>query len=498
MSIAGAQAPAPSGARPDRHFLGMPLALLGGYIAIVFCMTGDGIEQAFLSKYLVNLGFTTGQDALVFTVYGATAALSSWLSGVLADVFTPRRIMLVGVAWWLVFHCLFLWLGLGLGHPNLPLTLLFYGIRGFAYPLFFYGFFVWVVEKSRPHELASAIGWTWAMFTIGYGIVGSYLPSFTIVSLGYMGTLWMSLIWVFVGGLLIFFFTKSDPQLEHKIGDHAGTKSSKLAEISKCVTLIFHNRNIALALITRIICNLSLFGFPVIMPLFYTSPRIGFTVPQWALIWGTFFLVQPVTNVVWGLIGDRIGWMRQMRWFGFVGCGTASLALLLAPLTLSAQYDCRHDRGAPVRIHGHLVRPHGRDLPHDGAGAQGRCCLGAEPRRRTRQLRRTDARHLDSSFLGIQRGSHRLRHPLLRRRSPHPLHPRRSAQRRIDRHVGDTLTIARHACTVSSPSGRLDLRCGESALCRNISFPVVRKMSKKADGIWPPRVEMHRKWCAFG
>ena len=156
----------------------MPLALLGGYIAIVFCMTGDGIEQAFLSKYLVNLGFSAGDAALVFTVYGATAALSSWLSGVLADVFTPRRIMLIGVAWWLVFHVLFL--SFGLTHPNLPLTLLFYGIRGFAYPLFFYGFFVWVVQKSRPHELASAIGWTWSMFTIGYGIVGSYLPSFTI------------------------------------------------------------------------------------------------------------------------------------------------------------------------------------------------------------------------------------------------------------------------------------------------------------------------------
>ncbi len=329
--MAGAPAPAPSGARPDRHFLGMPLALLGGYIAIVFCMTGDGIEQAFLSKYLVNLGFTASQSALVFTVYGATAALSSWLSGVLADVFTPRRIMLIGVAWWLAFHCLFLWLGLGLGHPNLPLTLLFYGIRGFAYPLFFYGFFVWVVEKSRPQELASAIGWTWAMFTIGYGIIGSYLPSFTIVSLGYMGTLWMSLIWVFVGGLLIFFFTKSDPKVEPVFAGLDGEKPGKLAEISKCVTLIFHNRNIALALITRIICNLSLFGFPVIMPLFYTSPQIGFSLPQWALIWGTFFLVQPVTNVVWGLIGDRIGWMRQMRWFGFVGCGTASLLFYWLP-----------------------------------------------------------------------------------------------------------------------------------------------------------------------
>ena len=82
----------------DRFVLGMPLALLGGYIAIVFCMTGDGIEQAFLSKYLVNLGFTTGDAALVFTVYGTTAALSSWLSGVLAGTPPPwlRKAMLKG------------------------------------------------------------------------------------------------------------------------------------------------------------------------------------------------------------------------------------------------------------------------------------------------------------------------------------------------------------------------------------------------------------------
>lgn len=327
MSQHSSETVAHAGSHHDRHFLGMPLALLGGYIAIVFCMTGDGIEQAFLSKYIVNLGFTAGDSALIFTVYGATAAIASWLSGVLADVFKPRRIMLIGVAWWLVFHALFLWLGLG--HLNLPLMLVFYGIRGVAYPLFFYGFFVWVVQRSRPHELASAIGWTWSMFTIGYGIIGSYLPSFTIGWLGYMGTLWMSMAWVLAGGLLIYFFTGGVAAATN-VGIESG--GSKFAEISKCVTLIFNNRNIALALITRIICNLSLFGFPVIMPLLYTSPQVGFSVPEWARIWGTFFLVQPVTNVVWGLIGDRIGWMRQMRWVGFCGCGTASLLFYWIPL----------------------------------------------------------------------------------------------------------------------------------------------------------------------
>jgi polyol permease family len=307
----------------------MPLILLGGYIAIVFCMTGDGIEQAFLSKYLVNLGFSPGDASLVFTVYGAAAALSSWVSGVLAEVATPKRTMLAGIVWWLVFHVLFL--HFGLNHRDLKWTVIFYGIRGFAYPLFFYAFFVWVVQKTPGHRLASAIGWVWAMFTIGYGIVGSYLPSFTIPVIGFMDTLWMSMAWVLAGGLIILFAVKGSAQETREASRHGSTFGTKLREMSKGLTLIFENKNIALALITRIICNLSLFGFPVIMPLYYTSSRIGFSTPQWLQIWGTFFLIQPVTNVMWGVIGDRIGWMRQMRWVGFLGCGTATLLFYYLP-----------------------------------------------------------------------------------------------------------------------------------------------------------------------
>lgn len=77
---------------------GMPLSLIWGYIAIALFMTGDGIELAFLSRYVVDLGFSATQASLLFTVYGLLAALSGWSSGVLADVFGPRRIMRIGVA----------------------------------------------------------------------------------------------------------------------------------------------------------------------------------------------------------------------------------------------------------------------------------------------------------------------------------------------------------------------------------------------------------------
>lgn len=315
----------------DRAFLGMPVVLLAGYIAVILCMTGDGIEQAFLSKYLVGLGFSAQHASLVFTVYGLSAALSAWLSGVLAEIYTPRRVMLFGIAWWLVFHALFL--QFGLSRVNLPLSLLFYGIRGFAYPLFFYGFFVWVVQLSPPAKLASAIGWVWGMFTIGYGIVGSYLPSFTIPRFGFLPTLWMSMAWVAAGGVCVLFMRA--PNIRSVAGRKGG---SKLAEMSKGLTLIFEDRNIGLALITRVICNLSLFGFPVIMPLYYTSSAVGFTTAQWIRIWGTFFLIQPLTNILWGLIGDHVGWMRQMRWVGFTGCGTATLLFYFLPAHFGSNF----------------------------------------------------------------------------------------------------------------------------------------------------------------
>lgn len=324
----------------DRVFFGMPVALVAGYIAVIFCMTGDGIEQAFLSKYLVNLGFSVQNASLVFTVYGLTAAISAWISGVLAEMFSPRRVMLVGIVWWLFFHALFL--QFGLVHLSLPFTLIFYGMRGFAYPLFFYGFFVWVVQTAPPARLASAIGWIWSMFTIGYGIIGSYLPSITIPLIGFLPTLWMSMGWVLAGGI-IFYFMRSPPI----IVTNTSASRSKIGELSKGITLIFENRNIGLALITRVICNLSLFGFPVIMPIFYTSSAVGFSTPQWIRIWGTFFLVQPLTNILWGIIGDRIGWMRQMRWVGFVGCGTATLLFYYLPLRFGAS--------TPVAVLGALL-----------------------------------------------------------------------------------------------------------------------------------------------
>ena len=78
--------------------IGLPRTLLAGLIAIAVFMTGDGFELTFLSKYIVDQGFSSSQSSLMFTMYGLMAALAGWASGVLAEMFGAKRIMLIAQA----------------------------------------------------------------------------------------------------------------------------------------------------------------------------------------------------------------------------------------------------------------------------------------------------------------------------------------------------------------------------------------------------------------
>ncbi|WP_456269090.1 MFS transporter [Kushneria sp. AK178] len=305
----------------------MPLALLGGYIAIALFMTGDGIELAFLSKYLVDIGFSESSASLVFSIYGFMVAVGSWLAGVSAEIYGPRRVMKWGAIIWVVFHVLFLLFGLGA--ESLPMILLLYGIRAVGYPLFIYSFVVWIARTAPDERLASAMGWFWAMYSVGIGFVGTYLPSYTLPVIGFMGTLWFSLIWV-VAAALIGLLTMTED--EDAKGKQLTSTAGKLKEMSRGITLLFENRNIALAFVVRIINQHSLFGFMVIMPIFFTD-TLSFSTPQWLRIWGVVFITTIATNVLWGICGDRFGWLRQIRWFGCVGMALTCLMFYYIPLT---------------------------------------------------------------------------------------------------------------------------------------------------------------------
>ncbi|MBJ3814249.1 MFS transporter [Shimwellia pseudoproteus] len=309
----------------NKQWLGLPLHLLWGYIAIAVFMTGDGFELAFLSHYIKELGFSPAQASLAFTLYGLAAALSAWVSGVVAEIITPRKTMLIGFVLWCVFHVLFL--VFGLGHANYGLILLFYGIRGFAYPLFLYAFIVVIVHNVKSEHASSALGWYWAVYSIGIGVAGSYIPSFTIPHIGELGTLWMALLFCLAGGIIAMVALRNVQTPKHM---HNLTAREKFSELGRAVTLLYTNRNIFYSSIVRIINTLSLFGFAVIMPLMFVD-ELGFTTPEWLQVWAAFFFTTIFPNIFWGIVGEKLGWIRVVRWFGCLGMAASSMAFYYVP-----------------------------------------------------------------------------------------------------------------------------------------------------------------------
>ena len=309
----------------ERQFLGLPLVLIWGYVAVAIFMTGDGVEQAFLSKYIGSLGFSSSEAGRVLAVYGLVVAIASWLSGVLAEIFSPRRIMTFAFIIWIIFHVGFL--VFGLEQQNYAMMLIMYGIRGFAYPMFIYSFVVWITYSSPAYKLASAMGWFWAMYSIGIGVLGSYLPSFTIPFIGELGSLWLSIVFILVGGLIATFLVK-DKKGEDVEAKRMTTKEM-FAEFGRGITLL-GNKQVTIAFVVRIINQLSLFGLVAFLPRVYTD-EFGFTTSEWLRVWGLMYFITIFTNLFWGVVGDKIGWVRQVRWFGCIGMALSTLAFYYLP-----------------------------------------------------------------------------------------------------------------------------------------------------------------------
>jgi len=177
--------------------LGIYPPLAWGYLGLLLFMIGDGVESGYVSPYLLGRGFSQSGVAAVFTIYGITAAIASWFSGALSDLWGPRRVMWTGLAIWVLFEVVFL---LALAKANgYWVVLATYAPRGFGYPLFAFGFLVWITAATPTRRLGTAVGWFWFAFTGGLPTLGSLLASFTVPLIGAYNTLWTSLGLVLLG-----------------------------------------------------------------------------------------------------------------------------------------------------------------------------------------------------------------------------------------------------------------------------------------------------------
>lgn len=109
------------------EYLSIPRELVLGYLGLLLFMMGDGVESGYLAHFLQGEGITQEKIALMFTVYGALAAMAARYSGSLSDIWGPRLVMWMGLIAWVVFQVVFL--GFSLPTGNLPAMLMSYGLR---------------------------------------------------------------------------------------------------------------------------------------------------------------------------------------------------------------------------------------------------------------------------------------------------------------------------------------------------------------------------------
>jgi polyol permease family len=311
--------------------LGMHPGLAIGYLGLLLFMIGDGVEAGFLSPLLVDLHFSTEKVALVFSAYGASAALASWLSGALTDIFGPKKIMWAGLLIWLGLEMPFL-LG-GIAHANYTTILVSYGVRGLGYPLFAYGFLCWVAAVTPQRYLATAIGWFWSARTGGLPTLGALLASFAVPLIGGYKTLWVSVGLVAMGGLIVLLGVRE----EHGNLPLSTTGDDPLKVLFTGVSIVWKHPKVGLGGIVATITTTSEFGFLVFLPIFFMR-TVGFTLAQWLQILSVMFATNVVANLFWGWVGDKIGWRRTITFAGACGCALTTLGLYYVPHIFGANY----------------------------------------------------------------------------------------------------------------------------------------------------------------
>ena len=301
---------------------GLPKSLSWGFLGVLIFMMGDGIEQTWLSRYITEQGFNSAD---LFTVYGITVAISAWFSGVIAETFGVKKTMLAGFLLYALGVAGFA--GIGIANMNWPILLVTYAIKGLGYPLFAYTFMVWITYRVEKKSLSSAQGWFWFVFTGGYQVLGAYYGAWSYAHLGVQATIWSALIFATIGMIFAIFLNKApDTNL---FADPNAKKGNKFVELIRGLGIIVREPKVLAGGVVRIINTISQFAFLVYMPLYMR--QMGMSDAEWATLWGVIFFINIFANLLFGFVGDKIGWRPTIEWFGGVGCGLGCLLFFYAP-----------------------------------------------------------------------------------------------------------------------------------------------------------------------
>lgn len=305
--------------------IGIPPSLRWGFLGLLLFMVGDGVESGYLSPYLISRGIAPADVAWIFTAYGVTAAIASWFSGALSDVWGPRRVIAIGLSVWVIFEVLFITVGLSSNHYwILSVT---YGARGFGYPLFAFGFLVWVVLATPARSLGTAMGWFWFAFTGGLPTLGTAVASLAVPRVGAVTTFWISTALVIAGGAILLVGVREPRGRTRLVPRH----EQPIRALAHSISLSWRRPKTGVACLVRLINTAPEFGFLVFLPSFFIN-TVGFSLVEWLRLLSAIFASNIIWNLLFGMLGDRIGWRRTVAICGGFGCTLTTLALYYVPL----------------------------------------------------------------------------------------------------------------------------------------------------------------------
>jgi len=311
--------------------IGMPRSLAVGFVGLLLFMIGDGVEAGYLAPFLHGHGVSNAKVALLFTIYGVTVSISSWLSGALSDLWGPKRVMTIGLAIWMVFEVVFL--TAGVQTQSYPMMLLAYAVRGLGYPLFAFGFLVWIAAATPARQMGSAVGWFWFAFSAGLPTLGSLFASIAIPLIGQIQTFWASLGLVIVGGMITLVGCRDKAGMVRM----ANPDTHPVKVVLGSVTILWREPKIAMAGVVRAINTSSEYAFLVIMPAFFTKV-IGLTLEDWLHLLSIIFLSNIVFNLASGMMADRIGYRRVIGFAGGIGSAISVPLLYYMPLLFKGDF----------------------------------------------------------------------------------------------------------------------------------------------------------------
>lgn len=311
--------------------LGFPTRLATGFLAVIIFVIGDGIEAVWITSYLSSpeVGFSVAQASMIVTSYGVVVAVAAFLSGALCDAIGCRHVMAIGLVSFLVCDALFI--AVAVPARNLPLLMVVYGLRGLGYPMFAYGFLTWTIMVTPPQHQSAASGWFWFAFSLGMQLLGSYLSSLFVPTIGHTATLWAGWLLAGCGGGLGMWFLRRHPS-------SASTAGKSVPEsLASAVSVLWRYPKVAVGGMVKVINLSGQYGMQAFYVV-YLHKVFGMPESQAILEFSIFGLVAIIGDVFWGVMGDRIGWRNTIQWAATPLCAGALVYMYVVPLVAGPSF----------------------------------------------------------------------------------------------------------------------------------------------------------------